>query len=213
MKTKMFYLIILLFMNQEGILSQNYALPFKGEDFKPGERVYTGNHLPGIQGEGEDIGVKRYLGNNQWSFNKEGTFGTKNTDLLIYGKPIYAMFEGKVIGCWCNAPENPRPKLSTDTDAGQEWLHPKFKDKQIPGGGNMLWIQHADGTRALYAHMIPGTISDNLCPNKSILFPKPLAKLDPDTWESENIYVMLPAAQQVNVIKGQYLGKAGNAGS
>lgn len=213
MKNKMILVFAFLLIIQQDVLSQNYALPFKGEDFKPGERVYTGNHGAGIQGEGEDIGNMRYVDNNKWSAFKVGTNGNKNTDFVIYERPIYAMAAGKVIGCWCNAPENPRPKLITDTDAGQEWLHPRFKSKELPGGGNMLWIQHADGTKALYAHMIPGTISSNLCANKGILFPKPLTQLPNGEWEHENMYVLLPAAKQVSVVKGQFLGKAGNSGS
>lgn len=208
MKKILFPLTAFLLVIQQYGQAQNYALPFKQEDFNPFERVFTGDHKAGIQGEGEDLGIMRYTGNNKWSFVKEGTNGTKNSDLLIYGKPVYAMADGKVIGCWCNAPENPRPKLSTDTDEGQEWLHPKFKSKEMPGGGNMLWIEHPDGTRALYAHMIPGTIAANLCPNKDALFPKPLA-----SGEHENMYLMLPAAKQVTVKKGQFLGKAGNSGS
>jgi len=205
--------ITLLLIVQQSAISQNYALPFKGEDFKPGERVFTGNHGAGIQGEGEDIGNMRYLGNNKWSHFKDGANGTKNTDFVIYERPIYAMAAGKIIGCWSNAPENDRPILSTDTELGQEWLHPKLKSKELPGGGNMLWIQHADGSKALYAHMIPGTITSNLCPNTEAYFPKPLKELPGGQWEHEDMYVDVPAAKQVNIAKGQFLGNAGNSGS
>jgi murein DD-endopeptidase MepM/ murein hydrolase activator NlpD len=173
-----------------------YALPFKAEDLKPGERISTGNHASGIQGEGEDFGVKRYLGNKKWSHLKKGTDGKKNADYLIYGKPIYAIGDGTIVGCWRNAPENPRPG---DRHA---------QKNKIPGGGNMLWVDHADGTRALYAHMIPGSIPDKLCSNNAQLFPMPKSATN-----HENNYVMLPASKKVKIKKGQFLGKAGNSGS
>ncbi|SEQ78803.1 Peptidase family M23 [Nitrosomonas sp. Nm51] len=173
-----------------------HALPFKAEDLKAGERVSTGDHASGIQGEGEDFGVKRYLGNKKWSHVKNGTDGKKNTDYLIYGKPVYAIGDGTIVGCWRNAPENPRP--------GER--HAK-KDR-IPGGGNMLWVDHADGTRVLYAHMIPGSIYEKLCANNAQLFPKPKSDANP-----EGNYVMLPAGKTVKIKKGQFLGKAGNSGS
>lgn len=173
-----------------------YALPFKAEDLKPGERVFTGDHASGAQGEGEDFNVKRYLGNRKWSFVKKGADGKKNSDYLIYGKPIYAIGDGTIVGCWRNAPENPAP--------GKRHAR---KDK-IPGGGNMLWVDHADGTRALYAHMIPGSIPGKLCANNAELFPKPKSDANP-----EKNYVMLPANKTVTIKKGQFLGKAGNSGS
>ena len=185
MKNAMLSLVTFLLIIQQDVLSQNYALPFKGDDLKPFERVYTGDHSPGDpQGEGEDLNIMRYIGNNKWSFHIEGTHGTKNTDWVISRKPVYAMADGKVVGCWCNVPENPRPRRPTDTEAGGEWLHPKLVSKEMPRGGNLLWVEHPDGTRALYAHMIPGTIPDNLCANKAVFFP--------DLTNDENIYVILP---------------------
>jgi murein DD-endopeptidase MepM/ murein hydrolase activator NlpD len=173
-----------------------YSLPFKAEDLKPGERISTGDHRGGNQAEGEDFGVKRYLGNKKWSSLKNGTNGKKNTDYLIYGKPIYAIGDGTIVGCWRNAPENPQP--------GERHA----QKNKIPGGGNMLWVDHADGTRALYAHMIPGSIPSKLCSNDARLFPK--AKSDTN---HENNYVMLPDSKKVKVKKGQLLGKVGNSGS
>jgi hypothetical protein len=177
-----------------------YVLPFLADDFKPGERVSTGNHAAGIQGLGEDIGVQRYTGNNNWTPYHSGKNGSANTDYLIYNKPIYAMRAGKIVGCWCNAPENAKP--------GEKHPNLSADNQRIPGGGNMLWVDHADGTRVLYAHLIPGTIPGNLCANKASLFPKKLG-----AGEHENMYVMLPADKQVNIQQGQYLGRAGNSGS
>ena len=173
-----------------------YALPFRAEDLKAKERIFTGNHAAGVQGEGEDFGMRRYLGNQKWTRLKDGKNGSKNSDYLIYGQPIYAIGDGTIVGCWCNAPENPKPGAS------------HAEKKKIPGGGNMLWVDHPNGTRVLYAHLIPGTIPNSLCANKDKLFPKPKSPDNP-----EKNYVMLPAHKQVKIKKGQFLGKVGNSGS
>jgi hypothetical protein len=201
-----FYAFLVVF--QQEAFSQTYALPYRGEDLQPGERLFTTVHNPGIQGEGKDIIMMRYVENNIWTKLKEGN-GTKNTDFLVRERAVYALADGVITGCWANAPENLRPRLPEDTDEGQEWLHPKVRQlfKEMPRGGNLLWIKHADGSKALYAHMIPGTITAKLCANQAALFPKPL-----DTTESENIYVNLPAAKQVKVVKGQFLGRTGSSG-
>jgi hypothetical protein len=194
---------------QQDVLSQDYLFPYKGDEFKPAERLFTKDHGTGIQGEGKDIIMMRYLGNNNWTNLLDQKDGTKNTDYIIRERAVYAMADGIIIGCWANAPENPRPRLPGDTDAGQEWYHPKLSQvfKEMPRGGNLLWIKHADGSKALYAHMIPGTITSNLCPNQAVFFPNPL-----DTTQSENMYVNVPADKQVSVVKGQFLGLTGHSG-
>src|SRR5690606_26162516 len=120
-------------------------------------------------------------------------------------KPVYAMRSGTVIACWRNAPENPRPKLSTDTTTGKEWLHPKFKAGLIPGGGNMLVVEHDDGTQMLYAHMVTGSISSNLCPKSAATYSR---KVDSAKGESpmDIEFTGLTPGQQVKVAKGQLLG-------
>lgn len=178
-----------------------YSLPFLADDLNPGERVSTGNHAAGIQGLGKDIGIQRYLGNSKWSDLKPGKDKSANENFLIYGKRIYAMAPGKIIGCWCNTEENPKPGVKHEKLVGRA-------GQQMPGGGNMLWVEQADGTRALYAHFRPGTIPSNLCPNKDKFFPKPLGP-----GEHENMYVMLPPDKQVTIKEGQYLGQSGNSGS
>jgi len=134
--------ILFTLFNQSNV----YALPFKAEDLKPGERYSTGNHAGGIQAKGEDFGAKRYKGNNNWSHLKKGKSGNNNADFLIYNKPFYAMADGEVCGCWRNAPENPVP--------GER--HQAKKDKLMSGGGNLIWVLQNNGVYALYAHAIPG---------------------------------------------------------
>ena len=46
----------------------------------------------------------------------------KNESYVNYNKPFYAMRDGTVMGCWRNAPDNPRPKLpSEDSDKDTPW--------------------------------------------------------------------------------------------
>ncbi len=174
-----------------------HALPFKGDDLKPGERYSTGDHAAGIQGEGEDMGARRYLGNGKWSHLVDGGKNSRNADYVAYGKPIYSISDGTIVGCWRNAPENPDPPAHSQ----------KFKDGFIPGGGNMLFVDLADGTRVLYAHMIPGTIPSRLCPNDDEYLPRKMTIPEGDK------HVMLDAKDQVTIRKGDFLGKLGNSGS
>lgn len=193
---KRLFFIILFVIAFHVANAQNYALPFRSEDLKGGERIYTGNHKGGKQGEGEDFGMRRYLGNNKWSSLKKGMKSNENSSYLIYGMPVYAIADGTIIGCWCNAPENPRPKER------------HAQKLRIPGGGNELWVKLEDGSKALYAHMIPGTIPKKLCPNKDKLFPKPKSECNPSSK-----YVNVPRDKQVKIKKGQFLGRVGNSGS
>jgi Polyglycine hydrolase-like, structural repeat len=188
-------LLLLAAVSSSG--AQNYRLPFKGEDMKPGERIYTGDHAPGIQGEGEDFGALRYLGSGKWSAYEDGGDGTSNSDFVVYEKPVYAIADGTIVGCWRNAPENPNPPAH----------HQKFTDGFIPGGGNMLFVDLPDGKRLLYAHMIPGTMPAKLCPNNDEYFPKAMTIPEGDA------YLMLDPADQVAIKKGDFLGKVGNSGS
>ncbi len=187
-----------------------HNMPFKGENFSDHEKLYTRDHaVTTSQKHGYDISARRYDFNNERWTSVNGTVDSYNANptnnkKVVYNKKIYAMRGGKVIGCWRNAPENPRPKLSGDSSVTKPWLHSKFKQGYIPGGGNMLWIEHSDGTRMLYAHMRPGTISSNLCPHNEQYYP---------SLNSRVSYTDVPESQQVDIKKGQYLGRVGNTGN
>jgi len=106
------------------------------------------------------------LGSGKWSEFKKGEANV-NSNYVIYKKPVYAMADGNIVGCWRNAPENPKPdqlheKLVTGTKVVNG---DTVKIGRIPGGGNMLFVDNTDGKRVLYAHMIPGSIPAELCPN------------------------------------------------
>lgn len=198
-------------------LAETYSFPFKRDDFNYLERVHTNHHesTDDIQKEGFDISIVRYLDDKNWTFLKDGKDGSKNKHSVVYGRNVYAIADGRIIGCWRNAPENPRPANDTDdlkNDKGSDrkWLHPEFNNNRIPGGGNMLFVEHADGTIALYAHFKPGSIPEALCPINDALFPAP--NTNGDKYVKDE-YKKLPAAQQARVSRGQKVGEVGNTGN
>ncbi len=179
--------------------------PFLADDLNPGERLFAGKchdaGLDGVQLAAEDIAAARRTSNGKWRFVKAGGNSTKNEDHVVYGKPFYAMADGVVVGAWRNAPDNPKPEVR----------HPALTDKLMVGGGNHLWIRHADGSHALYAHAQPGSIPPALCPHESALFSQPHngPTGNPDIADE----VKIPVGSQPTVKKGQFLGRVGNSGS
>jgi hypothetical protein len=195
-----------------------YAFPLRAEDLQPGERISTGNHGGGVQSLGKDLNVLRFTAAG-WSNLRAGASrdraARRNEDTLIYDKPFYAMEDGEVVGCWRNAPENPRP----DT------LHPAREQRLVPIGGNLLLVRHQDGVVAGYAHAIPGSIPAGLCPHDDALLPA--AESDFQQWPGApkvNQQLYVPAGvppeiptgadvQRPRVQRGQYLGRVGNSGA
>ncbi len=136
--------------------AQTVEFPLHANDLKPGERVVTAIHAPGggPQTGAKDLRILRWVADNNWPALKDGqTDESINSNYLVYGRPVYAMASGTVIGCWRNAPENSghtkRPEIAT----GKILLQ-----------GNHLWIKQTDGNIALYAHAPTGGIPASLCP-------------------------------------------------
>lgn len=180
------------------IAAQAYQLPLRGDDLAPGERFSTFVHAAGIQAEGKDIGARRHKSDSNWPWLKtDGADAKTLGNWIVYGKKVYAMAAGTVVGCWRNAPENVPGSY-----------HPDYVAKKVVGGGNHLWILQDDGVYALYAHMQPGSISSNLCPHEDRL-------LKDTSFGSPNPDI-LPEAKVVGGAKikaGQFLGKVGNSGA
>lgn len=201
-----------------------YDLPLFANDLNAGERFYTFDHANNVsQRFGYDITGRRKAG-DRWTSLKPGVTSDahwddpKNSNYFVFGKPFYAMKDGTVIGCWRNAPQNPRPKRpEEDNDvptAEKGWIHQNLKDGLMAGGGNHLWILHDDGTRALYAHAQTGSISAALCPHAKTKFDAP--KDDANDAQDENgmrFQTAVPAAQRKRVKAGQLLGRIGHSGS
>lgn len=195
---------------------QVYDLPFKGQDLRDDERVYwhrkihseDGPHGPSVQKFGYDLDVRRYdASSKRWTFASGSAAVNKNW--FVYDRPVYAMRTGKVIACWRNAPEN-----SFDA-SGKGVLHEELtrypgKGSRIYGGGNGFWIEHADGTRAEYAHFRPGTADPDLCPHHDALMPQVIASPNViHAWR----FIRVEPAKQKTVRAGQLLGRVGNAGT
>jgi hypothetical protein len=200
-----------LFVVATSASAQLSNLPFKGEDLRDDERVYWHRKLhseSGVQKYGYDLDVRRYSTSDKKWLSATGA-GDKNSDWYIHGRPVYAMRSGTVIACWRNAPEN--PKMGTGAGKWHEELT-KYPDdgSRIYGGGNGFWIQHADGSRAEYAHFKPGTVPAALCPHNDKLMPAVIKSPNvADAWQ----YIRVPANRRATVSAGQFLGNAGNVGT
>lgn len=209
MNTALKAVTAVIMLSAGSAIAAPWGLPFKGEDFRDDERLYWHRpiHSPsGVQKNGYDLEIRRYDSNAKlWKPAK----GSKNSDWYIYDRPVYAMQSGSVIACWRNAPEN--PKTGTGEGKWHEELtkHPEGGSR-IYGGGNGFWIEHADGSRAEYAHFRPGTVPAALCPHNDELLPEVVASPDVrHAWP--HIRVDLP--KPIKVKQGDFLGRSGNTGT
>jgi hypothetical protein len=185
-----------------------FLFPARAEGLDGGELWFwkaPDGHGSGSQKYAYDLTTARYDdASGNWSECVNGSDGKpkcrycgsapSNKDCLVYGERIHAMAAGRVIRCWRNAPENPRP--------GEAHPARTSTPPRIGGGGNALVVEHDDGTVALYAHMQPGSIPEALCPHD--------AELMNDAGDKSEAEV--PEGQQARVQAGQFLGKAGNSG-
>lgn len=174
--------------------------PIHANDLKPGERIVTVVHATGggPQTGAKDLRILRWVANNNWRVLKSGkTDNTVNSNYLIYGRPVYAMAGGTVVGCWRNAPENVAQSK-----------HPEIATGKILLQGNHLWIKQADGNIALYAHAITGDIQQSLCPHNAVfLTGKALGGPVPSQPEA------IVTSGGASVTTGQLLYHAGNSGN
>ena len=171
--------------------------PLKSDDLNVTHRYATSNHGGGyLQALAKDIWAVRPTGSSSWShLVTDGADSTVNANHLIYGRKMYAMVSGTVVGCWRNAPNNAK--------AGT-------KDADVVNGyigvaGNHVWIKTDDGIYALHAHAIPGSIPASICPNNAVKFVKP----------SGTGWIAAEAAvtNGVRITAGQFIGLAGNSGN
>jgi hypothetical protein len=101
-----------------------------------------------------DLEVGRWDG-SKWTNQKPGTDGTHNTDMLSFDQPVYAMSDGRVIGCNRGGRDNDPPDKCSCTN-------PPGPCGNVPGG-NVLWVRTGDETQ-LYAHLKQNSIPSSLCP-------------------------------------------------
>ncbi|WP_338847313.1 M23 family metallopeptidase [Massilia sp. W12] len=171
--------------------------PLRADDLNLNHRYSTTTHGGGyLQGEAKDIVARRRTANGTWSaLVSDGADATVNANHLIYNKPIRAMISGTVVGCWRNAPDNAK--------AGT-------KDADVVNGyigvaGNHVWILGDDGTYALHAHAIPGTVPASICPHNATKFKNPSST----GWIAPEAAV----TNGVRVNAGQIIGYVGNSGN
>lgn len=129
----------------------SYLFFARATDLRPGE-YWQGRSAAHASGSGTqlfgyDMTVVAYdQATGQWSRNLPGTSGNRNIHSRVYGKPIYAMADGTVLGSNNDFDDNAR---GGDERSG------------TPVEGNHFWIQH--GTDAvLYAHLQPDSMEESL---------------------------------------------------
>lgn len=130
--------------------SGSYRFPYSASDLRVGE-YYVGSAVHWANGgqsggqifahdleaEGVDPAT------NAWSRLLPGKNGAKNEDYRIYGKPIRAMADGKIIEVHDGMNANTPGAFPTPTPS--------------PGTGNHVIVQHGD-ERITYCHMQKGSI-------------------------------------------------------
>src|SRR5690606_7639353 len=96
-----------------------------------------------------DFHARRWTGDG-WSTVKEGTDGTEPEDYLIWGQPVYAVANAKIVAAWRDRTDD---AIGVDTSPG--------------GNGFWMRVTGGDGQTAqyvLYAHLMQGSIPPELVP-------------------------------------------------
>ncbi|HZX39858.1 MAG TPA: hypothetical protein VFF37_16305 [Streptomyces sp.] len=180
-----------------------YDPPIWGDDLEPGERLWWRRAKHSAAGHPQEWGYDllgvRHLSGRDWRRRLEGKSGNANDAFVIQGKRVHAMVAGTVIACWRNAPEN--------AQAGEK--HAQIANRRISINGNFLWIEEDDGERVLYAHAIPGSIPQRLCPHNGTLFAAPYAENDNQMPAESHV----AAGSRARVAAGEFLMLVGNSGN
>jgi hypothetical protein len=136
--------------HQSPVAGGAYEFPAKARDFRVGEYWSGKGEAHAAAGDGSqlfayDMGVVAFdAASSKWSEILPATDGTKNAHYRIWGKPVYAMADGSVIGF--------KNDMPTNTKMGQQLPTPE------PVEGNHFWLQHGDEA-VVYAHMQPGSLN------------------------------------------------------
>ena len=135
-----------------------YRFPFRASDLADGE--YWSGGIPrlvdGAPSHHRAFSPQRFAYDliiRKWDPDEDrlrrtfpGSTGNENEDYLAWGKPVYAMAAGTIISCGRDIADNPNPPA-----------------KISGGGGNTIWIQHANGEVSMYAHLMQHSIPEHLC--------------------------------------------------
>ncbi|HSV38598.1 MAG TPA: hypothetical protein VLI04_07540 [Nocardioidaceae bacterium] len=164
---------------------KGYFFPARDAENASNEYWMQGRHAePNFQRWAYDLVVQRWTGSAWIGLRAGAPEGTTDmNDGLTFGRKLYAMSDGEIIGCNRGAPDN-----NSDENVGN-----------VPGG-NLLWVRTGDET-TLYAHLQQDSIPLALCPFSDDAEHK-LADPDQD----------LPGDAAYQIKAGQFLGRAGNSG-
>jgi hypothetical protein len=192
---------LLLIVASEPVSAQGFEFPGRVETMPHGY-YWTWPHQKhfgppdGEQALGHDLHVRRFNpATNSFTPLRvaqpgETVDGSENDHSLIWNQPVFAHRGGTVTRCWAEAPDNDSPTKKHDRVA------------EIFPGGNMVWIDHGDGTATLYAHLREGTVPEAVCTNRDPFHPQPI-----------DVNADVAPGGERTVVTGQFLGCAGNSGS
>jgi murein DD-endopeptidase MepM/ murein hydrolase activator NlpD len=158
--------------------SGGYRFPasaVSGGHWKLGTGHDATSHHRGVQNQrfAYDLQIVKWNGSAYSTVKPGATKPYANTDYWTFGTPIYAMADGFIRKCRKDQPDNVPGVLSPEPEVE----------------GNHLYIEHATGEVALYAHFKAGSLSSTLCPANAAT--------------GLNIFVQ----------QGQFLGYSGNSGN
>jgi hypothetical protein len=218
------------------------SFPGRAEDLAPGEvwRMTQKHSGEGCTGGGCPIdvhGVRWDSGTDAWSRYKAGTSGPESDEHVVFGKPVYALTDGQVIGCWRGYPDHPLGNedptecacnvetivsdctVDANASAVDDW---EPCNEVMRSGGNAIVVLMDDGFAVGYNHLKRDSIPEELCPDKPALaFPT-----DPSTPATggdlpEEYLTCPPGAMgtqcdendRPRVEKGDRIGNAGHNGN
>ncbi|MES2317097.1 MAG: peptidoglycan DD-metalloendopeptidase family protein [Pseudomonadota bacterium] len=136
--------------HQSPVPGGSYEFPAMAHDFRVGEYWSGKGESHASAGDGSqlfayDMGVIAFdQAINAWNDKLPGKDGSQNNHYRIWGKPIYAMADGAVIGF--------KNDMASNTQMGTQVPTPN------PVEGNHFWLQHGDEA-VVYAHMQPGSLN------------------------------------------------------
>ena len=205
-------------------LAQTVSFPARASDLPDGAYWnMSGDHNGS---NARDLNVVCPSGSGWTQLDSNG--GSANSDHLIFGMPLYAPVDGEVVSCWRNHPENPTPGpahkgrcCGNNCDiACDDSSCPASNACTITRSGNHLAIRKANGDVVLLAHLQSGSIPASVCPNGAAFMSN--ARNRTGNYPTESFLRLCGpgetpsgggcVASRPTVIRGDFIGRAGNSG-
>ncbi len=140
--------------------SGGYTFPARSNDLPKGvfwsvgahKHTYTQRYAYDFGNRRWDAAADKWTGFTAAAVEREANggadAGTKNEDYLIWGRPLYALADAKIVRCYRTRADNAVPGEKTS------------------GGGNTLILDLGNGTFAAYYHLQQYSIPKKLCPHE-----------------------------------------------